>query len=81
MHRSLSAIDHSTAAKRSVTVCVVLGPKNPQRNPANTPPVDPGLAPLIWPHFLRLVTKTMSDRLLADRACFVVKTKGVGSLQ
>ena len=30
--------------------------KNPQRIPANTPPVFPGLRPRIWPHLLRLVT-------------------------
>ena len=40
--------------------------KNPQRIPANTPPVFPGLRPRIWQHFLRLVTKAMSDRLLVS---------------
>ena len=30
----------------------------------NAPPVFSGLRPRIWPHLLRLVTKTMSDRLL-----------------
>ena len=47
--------------------------KNPQRIPANTPPVFPSLRPRIWPHLLRLVTKAMSDRLLArmthERVC------------
>ena len=39
--------------------------KNPQRIPANTPPVFPSLRPRICPHLLRLVTEAMSDRLLA----------------
>jgi hypothetical protein len=32
----------------------------------NTPPVIPGLRPHIWLRLLRLVTKAMSDRLLAN---------------
>ena len=39
--------------------------KNPQWIPANTPPVFSGLRPCIRPRLLRLVTKAMSDRLLA----------------
>ena len=65
--RNLSVIDCSTAANDPQTICVVLGPRNPQCIPANIPPVFPGLRPRIWPHLLRLVTKAMSDRLLETR--------------
>jgi len=37
--------------------------------PANTPPVFPGLRPRIWPHLLRLATKTMPDRFLGFGFC------------
>jgi hypothetical protein len=53
---SLSDIDRSTAAndlRPSVSFSAL---KNPQRIPANTPPVFLGLRPRIWPHLLRLVT-------------------------
>jgi hypothetical protein len=52
---SLSDIDCSTAAndlRPSVSFSAL---KNPQRIPANTPPVFLGLRPHIWPHLLRLV--------------------------
>jgi hypothetical protein len=65
--RSLSDIDHSTAANDPQPSASFSALKNPQRIPVNTPPVFPGLRPCIWPHLLRLVTKAMSDRLLGDR--------------
>ena len=37
--------------------------KNPQRIPASTLPVFPGLRPRIWSRLLCLATKAMSDRL------------------
>ena len=58
MDRSTTANDLQPSASFSAR-------KNPQRIPANPPPVFPGLRPRIWPHLLRLVTKAMSDRLLA----------------
>ena len=63
--RSLSDIDRSTAANDLRPSASCSARKNPQRIPANTPPVFPGLRPRIWPHLFRLVTKAMSDRLLA----------------
>ena len=54
--RSLSDIDHSTAANDPRPSASCSARKNPQRIPANTPPVFPGLWPRIWPHLLRLVT-------------------------
>ena len=63
--RSLSDIDRSTAANDPRPSASFSARKNPQCIPANTPPVFPGLRPRIWPHLLRLVTKAMSDRLLA----------------
>ena len=63
--RSLSDIDRSTAANDARPSASFSARKNPQRIPANTPPVFPGLRPRIWPHLLRLVTNAMSDRLLA----------------
>src|SRR5467141_3625828 len=66
--RSLSDIDRSTAANDPRPSASFSARKNPQRIPANTPPVFPGLRPRIWPHLLRLVTKAMSDRLLARKA-------------
>src|SRR5712692_3938833 len=65
--KSLSDIDLSTAANDPRTSASFSARKNPQRISANTPPVFPGLRPRIWPHLLRLVTKAMSDRLLASR--------------
>ena len=62
--RSLSDINLSTAANDPRPSASFSARKNPQRIPANTPPVFPGLRPRIWPHLLRLVTKAMSDRLL-----------------
>src|SRR6266850_3695168 len=63
--RSLSDIDLSTAADDPQPSASCSARKNPQCIPANTPPVFPGLRPRIWPRLLRLVTKAMSDRLLA----------------
>ena len=54
--RRLSDIDHSTAANNPRSSASCSAQKNPQRIPANTPPVFPGLRPRIWPHLLRLVT-------------------------
>jgi len=62
--RSLSDTHCSTAANDPRPSASFSARKNPRCIPANTPPVFPGLAPLIWPHLLRLVTKAMSDRLL-----------------
>ena len=53
---SLSDIDLSTAANDPRPSASFSARKNPQRIPANTPPVFPGLRPRIWPHLLRLVT-------------------------
>jgi len=64
--RSLSDIDRSIAANDPQPSASFSARKNPQRIPANTPPVFPGLRPCIWPHLLRLVTKAMPDRLLAS---------------
>jgi hypothetical protein len=63
--RSLSDLDHSAAANDLQPSAAFSARKNPQRIPANTPPVFPGLRSCIWLHLLRLVTKAMSDRLLA----------------
>jgi hypothetical protein len=49
--------------KRCADICVVLGSKNPQRIPANTPPVFSSLRPRICRHLLFLATKDYSDRL------------------
>src|SRR2546423_4414682 len=51
--------------KLSASICVVLGPENPQRIPANTPPVFSSLRPRIYQQLLCLATKDYSDRLLA----------------
>jgi hypothetical protein len=53
---SLFDIDHSTAANDPRPSASFSALKNPQRIPANTPPVFPSLRPRIWPHLLRLVT-------------------------
>ena len=54
--RSLSDVDLSTAANDPRPSASFSARKNPQRIPANTPPVFPGLRPRIWPQLLRLVT-------------------------
>jgi hypothetical protein len=58
-------MDHSTAANDPRSSASFSALKNPQRIPVNTPPVFLGLRPCIWSHLIRLVTKAMSDRLLA----------------
>ena len=62
--RSLSDIDRSTAANDPRSSASFSAQKNPQRIPASTLPVFPGLRPRIWSCLLRLATKAMSDRLL-----------------
>ena len=52
---SLSDIDHSTAANDGQASTLFSAPKNPQRIPANTPPVFRGLRPRICLPLLRLV--------------------------
>src|SRR5207302_3704806 len=54
--RSLSDSDLSTAANDPRPSASCSARKNPQRIPANTPPVFPGLRPRIWPHLLGPVT-------------------------
>jgi len=63
--RSLSDVNRSTAANNPRPSASFSVRKNPQCTRVNTPPVFPGLRPCTWPHLLRLVTKTMLDRLLA----------------
>jgi hypothetical protein len=58
MSRSLTDMGHSTAANDSRPSALFSARKNPQRIPANTLPVFPGLWPRIWPPVLRLVAKT-----------------------
>jgi hypothetical protein len=65
VYRSLSDIDRSTMANDPQPSASFSARKNPQCISANTLPVFSGLRPCIWPRFLRLVTKAMSDRLLA----------------
>ena len=65
VYRSLSDIDRSTMANDPQPSASFSARKNPQCIPANTLPVFSGLRPCIWPRLLRLVTKAMSDRLLA----------------
>ena len=64
----------SYCGKRSAGICVVLGPKNPPRIPASTPPVFSSLPacaghadrrPIICQRLLCLATKDYSDGLLA----------------
>ena len=69
--RSLSDIDLSTATNDPLPSTSFSARKNPQRIPANTPSVFPGLRLRIWPHLLRLVTKAMADRLLGFGAAAV----------
>jgi hypothetical protein len=66
--RSLSDMDHSTAANDPRPSASFSARNNPQCIPVNTPPVVPGLRPRIWPHLLRHVTKVMSNRLLGHPA-------------
>ena len=61
--RSLSDIDPFYCGTRSATICVLLGPKNPQYIPANTPWVSPGLRSRIWPSSIAY-TKARSNRPL-----------------
>ena len=51
--------------KRSAGICVVLGPKKSSTYSSEYAPGFPRLLPRIWPHLLCLVTKAISDRLLA----------------
>jgi exopolyphosphatase/guanosine-5'-triphosphate,3'-diphosphate pyrophosphatase len=71
--RSLSDVDLSTAANDPRPSASFSARKNPQRIPANTPPVFPGLRPRIWPQLLRLVTngnvgQAPSGRLIEVRS-------------
>ncbi len=59
MDLSTEANDVSVSAAFSAT-------KNPPRIPTNTLPVFRGLWSCICHHLLHLVTKAMSDRLLAE---------------
>ena len=63
--RSLSDIDLSTTANDSRPSASFSARKNPQRIPANTPPVFSRLRPRIYQQLLCLATKDYSDRLLA----------------
>jgi hypothetical protein len=63
--RSLSDIDPSTTANDPHPPASFSARKNPQCIPANTAPIFSGLRPCIWLRLLCLVTKAMSDRLLA----------------
>ena len=65
VYRSLSDTDRSTMTNDPQPSASFSVRKNPQCIPANTLPVFSGLRPFIWPRLLRLVTKAMSDRLLA----------------
>jgi hypothetical protein len=56
--RSLSDIAHSTAANNAQASALFSAPKNPQRIPANTPPVFRGLRSRICLPLLRLVTNS-----------------------
>jgi len=56
--RSLSDIDRSTAANDGQASTLFSATKNPQRIPANTPPVFRGLRPRICLPLLRLVTNS-----------------------
>ena len=57
-------MDRSTAAHDAPPSASCSARKNPQRIPANTPPVFSSLRPRTWLHLMCLVTKAMSDRLL-----------------
>jgi uncharacterized protein GlcG (DUF336 family) len=68
--RSLSDIAHSTAANKARASALFSTPKNPQRIPANTPPVFRGLRSRICPRLLRLVTNVNAGQ--APRRSVVV---------
>jgi hypothetical protein len=68
--RSLSDNELPTAANAPRPSASCSARKSPQRIPANTPPVFPGLRPRIWRPLLRLVTRALPDRLLAVRVWF-----------
>jgi hypothetical protein len=51
-------------------------PTNPQRIPVNTPPVSRGLRSCICQRLIRLVTKAMSDRLLAHYKWLIMGLQG-----
>jgi hypothetical protein len=61
----LSGIDHSSATNDDHASTLFSTSKTPQRIPVNTPPVFRSLRLRICLALLRLVTKAMSDRLLA----------------
>ena len=63
--RSRSESCHSTAANDLHASASFSARKNPQRIPANTPPVISRLRPRIYQQLRCLVTKDDSDRLLA----------------
>jgi hypothetical protein len=77
--RSLSDIDRSTAANDLQPSASFSARNHPQRIPLNTPSVVPGLAPLIWPHCFRLVTKAMSDRLLDESTIAILEAAREGA--
>jgi len=58
-------MDCSTAANDPRPSASLSARKSPQCISVNTPPVFPDLRPRIWPHLRCLVTKVISDRLLA----------------
>lgn len=62
--RSLPDIAHSIAANNIQASALFSTPKNPQRTPANTPPVFQGLRSRICPRFLRLVTNVNAGQVL-----------------
>ena len=74
--RSLSDVDLSTAANDPQPSASFSARKNPQRIPANTPPVFPGLRPRIWPHLLRLVTNGNVEQ--APSQSLVVRSIDIG---
>src|SRR5262245_9759829 len=75
--RASSNINRSTTANDPRPSASFSARKNPQRIPANTLPVFSGLRPPTWTHLLRLVTKVMSDRLLAQMAYAGTPPEGV----
>ena len=77
--RSLSDINRSTAANDLQPSASFSARKNPQCIPVNTPPIFSRLAPLIWSPLLRLVTKAMSDRLLAGESNASRRRAAVGA--
>jgi uncharacterized protein GlcG (DUF336 family) len=61
--RSLSDIARSTVANNAPASALFSTPKNPQRIPANTPPVFLGLRSRICPRLLRLVTNVNAGQV------------------